>query len=131
MNDSTPPEDGKPTSFTKAKEWCKKHESQLLAAGGIAVGLVVGLLVVRHLGENSDAGTYAVEESTASEPVSAAEPADEQRPSPSPHLRKLRPGQNASEEKKAQYKERTGEDLEPGVTWVDPPKQEPGGEAAA
>ncbi|MCX4540384.1 hypothetical protein [Streptomyces sp. NBC_01565] len=134
MNDSTLPEDGEPTSFAKVKNWCKKHEPKFRAAG--AVGLAVGLIVVRHLVDRQDAETaavetYEVEDIVASEPVSATEATREPRQSPSPHVRKLHKGWNASEEKKAQYKAETGDDLAPGTTWVHPSEDEDPGEAAA
>ncbi|WP_405663656.1 hypothetical protein OG379_17020 [Streptomyces sp. NBC_01166] len=134
MNDSTPREDGEPTSFAKAKNWCKKHEPKLRAAG--AVGLAVGLAVVRHLAERQDterydAETYEVENIADSEPDSTAETMGEPRQPPSPHVRKLREGWNASDEKRAQYKAETGDDLAPGTTWVHPSQDEDPGEAAA
>lgn len=133
VNDSTPTEDGESTSFAKAKNWCKKHEPKLRAAG--AVGLAVGLIVVRHLAERQDAETYAVEtyeveEIAASEPVSVTETTGEPRQPRTPHVRKLREGWNASEEKKAQYKVETGDDLAPGTTWVHPLEDEAPGDAA-
>ncbi|MGW3313384.1 hypothetical protein ACWDG9_43245 [Streptomyces sp. NPDC001073] len=138
MNDSTPPEDGEPTRFAKAKNWCKKHEPKLRAAG--AVGLAVGLIVVRHIAERQDAETYTgvhdaetddAEDGAASEPVSATETTGESRPSPSPHVRNLHKGWNASPEKQVQYKAETGEDLPPGTTWVHPSEDEDPGEVAA
>lgn len=85
VNDSTPREDGEPTSFAKAKNWCKKHEPKLRAAG--AVGLAVGLAVVRHLAERQDterydAETYEVENIADSEPDSTAETMGEPRQPP-------------------------------------------------
>ncbi|MEU6233680.1 hypothetical protein, partial [Kitasatospora sp. NPDC047058] len=81
---------------------------------------------------------YDIEDTTDSEPVSDREPTGEPRQPPSPHLRKLPEGQSASEEKKAEYKALTGDDLSPGVTFVnggfhptDSLEDEGPGEAAA
>ncbi|MFE9601498.1 hypothetical protein [Streptomyces hokutonensis] len=144
MNDSTPPGDGEPTRFAKAKNWCRKHEPKLRAAG--AVGLAVGLIVVGHVAERQDAETYDTgahdaetddaetndaEDGAASEPVSATKTTGGSRQSPSPHVRNLHKGWNASPEKQAQYKAETGEDLPPGTTWVHLSEDEGPGEAAA
>ncbi|MCX5321763.1 hypothetical protein [Streptomyces sp. NBC_00120] len=134
-----------PTSFAEtAKNWYRKHKPKIRVVGGVT--LAVGLAVVAHLAERCDAErcdaesydaeSYDAERCDAediadSEPVSDRETTGEPRQSPSPHLRKLPEGQNASEEKKAQYKEATGDDLAPGTTWVHPPEDEDPGEAAA
>ncbi|WP_159049229.1 hypothetical protein [Streptomyces canus] len=134
MTDSTPsepmleeptPEDSEPTSFVEAaKSWVKKHKILIAVVG--AVGLaVVGAAVKNAMEQNVS------EDAEDSEPVSDTGTRDEARQSPTPHLRKLAEGWNASETKKAQYKEKTGDDLAPGTTWVDPPEDENPGEAAA
>ncbi|MDQ1019901.1 hypothetical protein [Streptomyces afghaniensis] len=142
MNDPTPgepsPEDGEPASFAEnAKNLIKRRKGKILAVGS-ALGSVALAVVVASLAEGRVA-----EEAEDQEPLSAPETTDEPRRSPSgyevdPHLRKLPEGQNASEEKKAKYKEETGDDLPPGRTWVDgwsflgdSPEDEAPGEAAA
>ncbi|MFD8483052.1 hypothetical protein [Kitasatospora sp. NPDC059673] len=131
------PEGREPISFaTKAKNLAKKHKRKLLVAGG-ALGLVVLAVVVAPLAEGREA-----EDAEDPEPLSGPEPTDERRSlrayDVDPHLRKLPEGQNASEEKKAQYKQETGNDLPADSTWVDgwshqgdPPKDADPGEAAA
>jgi cytoskeletal protein RodZ len=147
VNDSTPseptpkdgepiPEDGEPTSFVEtAKNWVKKHK--ILVAVGVvgAVGLaVVGVVIKNAVEQNVFEDTEdaeGAEDAEDSEPVSDTETTGEPRQSPRPHLRNLAEGWNASEAKKAQYKEKTGDDLAPGTTWVDPLEDEDPGEAAA
>ncbi|WP_345457480.1 hypothetical protein [Actinoallomurus oryzae] len=141
MSDDTPseptPEDGEPTSFAeKTKNWYEKHKPKIRAVGGVT--LVVGLAVVAYLAERYDA-----EDIADSEPVSDPETTDEPRrssldPDRDPFLRRLPPGQHASEEARARYKELTGNDLPPGYTLVrrwffpsDSSEDEDPGEAAA
>jgi hypothetical protein len=141
VNDSTPdeptPKDGEPTSFAEnAKNLIKKHKGKILAVGS-ALGSVALAVVIAGLAEGRD-----TEEAEDQEPVPDPETTDERRSSSpydvDPHLRNLPEGQNASEEKKAKYKEETGDDLPPGQTWVDgwsfpgdSPEDEGPGEAAA
>ncbi|MCX4571865.1 hypothetical protein OHB41_01350 [Streptomyces sp. NBC_01571] len=117
MNESTPseptPEDGEPTSFAKsAKNLFKKHKAKILAVG--TVGLVVAG-VVASLAEGQD--------TEGSEPSPGLEDADRpKRRSPVGHevvatLVKLAAGQQASEERRAAYKEVTGEDLPADSTY--------------
>jgi hypothetical protein len=141
VSDDTPseptPEDGEPTSFAeKTKNWYEKHKPKIRAVGGVT--LVVGLAVVGYLAEKYDA-----EDIADSEPVSAPETTDEPRrssldPDRDPFLRRLPPGQYASEEARARYKELSGNDLPPGYTLVrrwffpsDSSEDEDRGEAAA
>ncbi|WP_220213868.1 hypothetical protein [Streptomyces shenzhenensis] len=129
MNDSTPsepmPEDGEPTSFIEtAKNWVKKHKILVGVVGAVGVA-IVGVVVKNAMEQDVS------EDAEDSEPVSDTETTGEPRQSPVPHLRKLAEGWNASEAKRAQYKEKTGDDLAPGTTWVDPLEDEDPGEAAA
>lgn len=129
LEDGEPtPEDSEPTSFVEtAKSWVKKHKILIAVVG--AVGLAaVGVAVKSAMEQNVSEDTEDTEDS---EPVSDTGTRDEPRQSPTPHLRKLAEGWNASETKKAQYKEKTGDDLAPGTTWVDPSEDENPGEAAA
>ncbi|MFF0385401.1 hypothetical protein [Streptomyces sp. NPDC004286] len=128
MTGSTP-EDGEPTSFAeKTKNLFRKHRRKFLAVGGAvgSVALIAVVVIARNAVEPN-----VPEDTEDQEQTSATEPTGEPRQSPSPHLRKLAEGQNASEEKKAQYKTETGADLAPGTTWVHPPEDEEPSEAAA
>ncbi|MFF8373428.1 hypothetical protein ACF05W_32065 [Streptomyces lydicus] len=128
MTDFTP-EDGEPTSFAeRTKDLYRKHRGKILAVGGAvgSVALTAIAVIARNAMEPS-----VPEDTEDQEQTSATETTGEPRQSPTPHLRKLAEGQNASEEKKAQYKAETGADLEPGTTWVHPPEDEDPGEAAA
>ncbi|KAF3469330.1 hypothetical protein [Streptomyces sp. Tu 3180] len=132
MNDSTSPEDGEPTSFVeKTRNWYGKHRTTIRAVGG-AVGSVaaaVAVVAVRRATEQNV--TDAAEVTEDAGPASAPEATGEGRRPASPHVRKLPEGWNASEQKKARYKEETGDDLAPGTTYVNPPEDEDPGEAAA
>ncbi|MFD4542449.1 hypothetical protein [Streptomyces bauhiniae] len=134
MTDSTP-EDGEPTSFgQKTRNWYREHKPKIRAVGSVT--FAVGMAVVAHLVARQDADTYEVEAYEAegdadSESLPAAEAVGEPRQSPDPFVRNLPAGQNASEEKKAQYKAETGGDLEPGTTYVHRLQGEDPGEAAA
>ncbi|MCW8220081.1 hypothetical protein [Streptomyces griseolus] len=118
MNDSTPseptPKNGEPTFFAKtAKNWYTRHRSRILAVGSVALAVVVAGLAERRDSEDTE----------VPEAVSPPESLDEPRRSSSaydvdPFLRRLPEGQNASKEKKARYKEETGNDLPPGHTSV-------------
>ncbi|MEV7862841.1 hypothetical protein AB0O86_29445 [Streptomyces hirsutus] len=122
MNDSTPseptPEEGEPTSFAEAaKNLFKRHKVKIVAAG--AVGLaVVG--VVAGLAEGQ--GTEK-QDTEGLEPSPSLEDADRpKRNSPIGHevvatLVKLAAGQQASEERRAAYKEATGKDLPADSTY--------------
>ncbi|MEU7554282.1 hypothetical protein AB0B01_18425 [Streptomyces sp. NPDC044571] len=136
MTDSTPPEDGEPTTFReKAKDWAEKHPRTILFAK--AAGTVVGVVTVAVLAQHNRAedadeypnhaegladaeGVRDAEDIAEQEQPSASDRASGPRDSAKNHLRNLHPGWNASEEKKAQYKEETGEDLPSGTTWVSP-----------
>lgn len=153
-------ENGEPTSFReKAKDWAEKHPRTIrfVKVAGVAVGTVaVVVLTWRGMAEDEDefpsyaGGSANAEDVAGAEEVEEVESvADHEQPSASDrtsgprdsarnHVRNLHPGWNASEEKKAQYKEETGEDLPPGTTWVSPksdandsPEDEDPGEAAA
>ncbi|MFF4802304.1 hypothetical protein ACFY1U_28530 [Streptomyces sp. NPDC001351] len=122
MNDFTSPEDGEPTRFAKAKNWCKKHEPKFRAAGGatLAIGGVILAAVIASRIKGRDAERYEVEDW---EPPSAPEEADQSRqsfldPDRDPFLRTLPHGQHASEEAKARYRELTGNELPDGYTVV-------------
>ncbi|MWA14644.1 hypothetical protein [Streptomyces sp. BA2] len=121
MTESTPseptPEDGEPASFAEtAKTWVKKHKTKIGVVGA-AVGLaVVG--VAARLSERQAAEDNEDYESTSGS-VDARQPRE-----PSvlhvviDHLRTLPDGQHASEERRAAYKDATGEDLPTGQTHV-------------
>ncbi|WP_042802194.1 hypothetical protein [Streptomyces sp. C] len=136
MNDSTPPENGEPSSrLETAKNWCRKHDPKIRAVirGGVTLA---GMLVVAHLAAGrDDAETYdeQYDAEDSGESEQGADQGDERetRDSPAPHLRKLHPGHKASDEKKAQYRAEKGEDLPPGTTYVHPKDDEDPGEAAA
>ncbi|MGW7028171.1 hypothetical protein ACWGFX_13415 [Streptomyces xanthophaeus] len=164
MTDSIPPDDGEPTPFRerakdwveKGKGWAEKHPRTIRFAKG--AGMVAGMIAVvvlapRSMDEDADefhsytegsANAEGVEGAAGVEGVadqkqpSASDGTDNPRESAKNHLRTLYPGWNASEEKKAQYKEETGADLPAGTTWVSPksdaddsPEDEDSGEAAA
>ncbi|MFF3466991.1 hypothetical protein [Streptomyces sp. NPDC002619] len=120
MNDSTPseptPEDGEPTSFAEnAKNLFNKHKWKILAVGGAVVALAV---VAARFAERQN--TEDIEDS---EPSLGLEDADRQKRTPPvghavvATLVKLAPGQQASEERRAAYKEAAGEDLPAGSTY--------------
>ncbi|WP_406378130.1 hypothetical protein [Streptomyces sp. NBC_00197] len=129
VNDSTP-EDDEPTSLVaKTRNLYRKHRGKILAVGGAVAGVALAVVVARHTMEQNvtedteDTGSDAPPESTS-----------EPRQPPKHHLRNLPEGWSASDEKKAQYKEETGDDLAPGTTWVHPSEDEEDedpGEAAA
>jgi hypothetical protein len=142
VNDSTPPEEGEPTSFgEKTRNWYERHQPQIRVALGVT--LAVSLTVVAHLAEKQGRVRYDAEDIGDSEPVSGREATDEPRqsslnPDRDPFLRRLPVGQHAREEAKARYKELTGNDLPPGYTLVrrwyflaDSSESEDPGEAAA
>lgn len=112
-----------------------KEEAVRAAVFGGAMVLIEALVnrqesdeVIEHFAVLSDANAEDVEDK---KPSSAPESSGEPRQSPKPHLRKLSEGRNASEEKKAQYKAETGDDLAPGTTWVHPSEDAGPGEAPA
>ncbi|MFJ9089762.1 hypothetical protein ACIRL3_45835 [Streptomyces sp. NPDC102384] len=160
MTDSTPPEDGEPSSFReKAKDWAEKHPRTIrfVKVAGVAAGMIAVVVLAPRSTDEDEAdcpnhtegsanaenvedteGAATVESVADQEQPSAADRASRPRDSAKNHLRTLHPGWNASEEKKAQYKEETGEDLPAGTTWVSPesdaddsPEDEAPGEAAA
>ncbi|WKX11835.1 hypothetical protein [Streptomyces sp. NL15-2K] len=125
MNDSTPseptPEDGEPTSFAEAaKNLFKKHKAKIVAVGALGLA-VVG--VVASLPEGRDTERKDTEDTEDSEPSPGLEDADRpKRTSPAGHevvatLVKLAAGQQASEERRAAYKQATGEDLPADSTY--------------
>ncbi|MGW3434957.1 hypothetical protein ACWDHW_44700 [Streptomyces melanosporofaciens] len=127
MNDSTPSgptsKDGEPTSFAEnAKNLLKRHKGKLLAVGG-AVGSLALAVVAARLTEGQDAERQKSEDTEDSEPSPGLEDADgPKRTSPVGHevvatLVKLVAGQQASEERRAAYKEATGEDLPVDSTY--------------
>lgn len=123
VNDSALPEDGEPIRFAKAKNWCKKHEPKLRAAGGatLAIGGAILAAVIANRIEGRDAERYEVKDW---DPLSAPEEAAGQSrqsfldPDRDPFLRRLPAGQNASEEAKARYRELTGNELPDAYTVV-------------
>ncbi|MFE3578148.1 hypothetical protein [Streptomyces vinaceus] len=144
MNDSTPPKDAEPTSFAeKTKNWYQRHKPKIRVALGVGVTLAAGLVVVAHLADKQDGERCDAEDLRDSEPISGSEARDEPRHSSldhdrDPFLRRLPAGQQASEEAKARYKERKGDDVPPGYTSVRPwrflsdsSEDEDPGEAAA
>ncbi|MFC9341167.1 hypothetical protein ACFT0G_10680 [Streptomyces sp. NPDC057020] len=136
MTDSVPPDDGVPTSLReKARHWADEHPRTiaLAKAASVLVGVVaVAVLAQHNRAEEEDEYSNYAEGLAGAESVGDAEGVPEQeqssasdrasglRDSARRHLRNLPPGWNASEEKKAQYKEETGEDLPSDTTWVSP-----------
>ncbi|MFF4345651.1 hypothetical protein ACFY00_37820 [Kitasatospora sp. NPDC001540] len=125
MTDSTP-EDDEPVSFaTKTKNWCEKHKPKLYIALGVTVTVGVGLFAAaRHLAEQDDEN-HDAEEIAGLEPTPDDEVLNEPRqsyrdPDREPFLRRLPPGQQASEASKAKYRDLYGTDLPDGVVPVDP-----------
>lgn len=127
VNDSTPTgptsEDGEPASFAEnAKNLFKRHKGKVLAVGG-AVGSVALAVVAARLTVGQDAEKQDTEVTEDSEPSPGLEDADRpKRTSPVGHevvatLVKLVTGQQASEERRAAYKEATGEDLPADSTY--------------
>lgn len=139
MNDSTLPEDGEPSSaFGTAKNWYRKHEPKIRAVAGAAVTLT-GMVIAAHLAAGRSTGTQEAETDDVEGGLESGQDFDhfdhdgsrEPRQSPAPFVRNLPKGQKASEEKKAQYREETGEELAPGTTYVHRSEDEDPGEAAA
>jgi hypothetical protein len=124
VNDSTPSgptsEDGEPASFAEnAKNLFKKHKGKILAVGG-AVGSVALAVVAARLAEGQDTERQDSEDSESSPGLEDAD--RPKRTSPVGHevvatLVKLVAGQQASEERRAAYKEATGEDLPADSTY--------------
>ncbi|WP_159011454.1 MULTISPECIES: hypothetical protein [unclassified Streptomyces] len=116
MNDPTlsgpASETSEPASFAdNVKNLFKKHKGKILAVGGVVVSVALAAVAIR-LAEGQD-----TEPSPG--PVEAER---SKRPSPVGHevaatLVKLAPGQQASEERRAAYKEEMGEDLPAGCTY--------------
>jgi hypothetical protein len=146
QNAATPseptPEDSGPTSFgEKTKNWYERHKPKIRIVG--TVTLAVGLIVVTHLVTRRDGERYDAEDIGDGEPDSGREATDKTRqsvldPDRDPFLRRLPPGQRASEAAKARYRELTGNELPPGYTvvrrWMfldDATEDEDPGEAAA
>ncbi len=123
VKDYALPKDGEPTRIAMAKNWCKKHEPKLRAAGGatLAIGGAILAAVVANRIEGRDAERYEVADW---DPLSAPEEAGGQSrqsflaPDRDPFLRRLPAGQNASGEAKARYRELTGNELPDGYTVV-------------
>ncbi|MFJ3983353.1 hypothetical protein [Streptomyces fungicidicus] len=143
MTDSMPLNGGEPTSLRekvegwveKSKGWAEEHPRTIRyakAAGAVVGAVTVAVLAQHSRAEDEDEYPNYVEGLADAEGVGDAEGVAEQeqssasdrasgpRDSAKNHLRNLHPGWNASEEKKAQYKEETGEDLPSGTTWVSP-----------
>ncbi|MCX4581181.1 hypothetical protein OHB41_50440 [Streptomyces sp. NBC_01571] len=126
MNDSTPPEDGEPTSFAeKTKTWYAKHKPKVRVALGLTLAVGLGLIVVAHRHERQVGGRYDAEGTGDCEPVFDRDATDEPRrsffdPDRDPFLRRLPDGQQASGEANARYRELRGCDLPPGYTCVRP-----------
>ncbi|MET8008979.1 hypothetical protein [Streptomyces sp. NPDC005266] len=126
VNDSTPPEDGEPTSFAeKTKTWYEKHKPKIRVALGVTLAVGLGLIVVAHRHERQAGERYDAEGIGDWEPVSGRHATDEPRrsfldPDRDPFLRRLPAGQQASEEANARYRELRGCDLPPGYTCVRP-----------
>ncbi|MFD4950455.1 hypothetical protein [Streptomyces sp. NPDC058451] len=124
MDDSTPgeptPADGEPApSEEKSKSWYAKHKPKIRVIG---VTLVVGLAVVAYLVRQGSV-RHEVKDIAGYEPASDDETTEQPRqsspdPDRDPFLRRLPPGQHASEEAKARYRELTGNELPDGYTVV-------------
>ncbi|MFG2668485.1 hypothetical protein ACGFY6_30140 [Streptomyces sp. NPDC048387] len=135
MTDSRP-QDGEPASFAeKTKTLYRKHRRKIHAVVGTVgtVALAVAWDAIKQAAEQSGSeGVEAVEEEVEDRELTpAAEAKSQPRSSVTPHVRNLAEGRNASPEKRAQYKEETGEELAPGKTWVHRREGEDPGEAAA
>ncbi|WP_437081035.1 hypothetical protein [Streptomyces sp. enrichment culture] len=121
MTDSTPCEpaleDSKPTSFTsKAKVLYQKHREKIHAVGGVVVSAALTAAVAR-LVEGRD--VEDADEPSSLSPEAASEPRQSSpAPDRDPFLRRLPPGQRASDEARARYRELTGEELPDGYTVV-------------
>lgn len=125
MDDSTPgeptPADGEPApSDEKSKSWYAKHKPKIRVIGGVT--LVVGLAVVAYL-VRQGSERHEVKDIAGYEPASDDEVTEQPRqsspdPDRDPFLRRLPPGQQASEEAKARYRELTGHELPDGYTVV-------------
>lgn len=116
-------EDGEPASFAEnAKNLFKKHKGKILAVGGVVVSVALAAVAIR-LAEGQDAEDTEGQGTEDTEPSPGPVDADRsKRPSPVGHdvaatLVKLVPGQQASEERRAAYKEETGEDLPADSTY--------------
>ncbi|MFD8452754.1 MULTISPECIES: hypothetical protein [Streptomyces] len=105
MSDSTPPEDGEPTTFReKAKDWAEKHPRTIrLAKAAVAtVGMAVVVGVLTPRGMTEDEAEFDGQAEGAAEAEDAESAADstqetEQRKSPDkhnvvPHKRRLKDG---------------------------------------
>ncbi|AVV45341.1 MULTISPECIES: hypothetical protein [Streptomyces] len=125
MDDSTPgertPADGEPApSDEKSKSWYAKHKPKIRVMGGVT--LSVSLAVVAYLARQGST-RHEVEDIADYEPASDDEATEQPRqsspaPDRDPFLRRLPPGQHASEEAKARYRELTGNELPDGYTVV-------------
>ncbi|MGA5124394.1 hypothetical protein ACPCAG_13945 [Streptomyces pseudogriseolus] len=121
MTDSTPCEpaleDSKPTSFTsKAKVLYQKHREKIHAVGGVVVSAALTAAVARLM-EGRDAED--ADEPSSLPPEAASEPRQSSpAPDRDPFLRRLPPGQRASDAARARYRELTGEELPDGYTVV-------------
>ncbi|TVL92760.1 hypothetical protein CD790_06245 [Streptomyces sp. SAJ15] len=122
VTDSTPCEpaleDSKPTSFTsKAKVLYQKHREKIHAVGGVVVSAALTAAVARLMegrdAEDADNQAPSLPPEAASEPRQSS-PA----PDRDPFLRRLPPGQRASDEARARYRELTGDELPDGYTVV-------------
>ncbi|MUN35062.1 hypothetical protein [Actinomadura litoris] len=116
MTDPTPPEDSEPTSFAEnAKNWYQKHKTKIRAVG--AVTLIAGLGVIAHLAERSNTKAWDAEDS-APPPTSELSATPKRKGHNVPaSVVKLPAGQQASEQRRAAYREATGEDLPAGSTY--------------
>lgn len=123
VNEYALPEDGEPTRFAVAKNWCKKHEPKLRAAGGVtlAIGGVILAAVIANRIEGRDGEGNEVEDwnpISAPEEVEGRSRQSVRAPDRDPFLRRLPAGQNASGEAQARYRELTGNELPDGYTVV-------------
>ncbi|MCD7439003.1 hypothetical protein K4B79_12285 [Streptomyces lincolnensis] len=105
MTDSTPPEDGEPTSFReKARGWAEKHPRTIrfAKAAGATVGMAVVIMVLTPRGMAEDEAEFARQAEGTAGTEDAESDADsteetEQRKSPDkhnvvPHKRRLKDG---------------------------------------
>ncbi|QKW22265.1 hypothetical protein HUT16_27190 [Kitasatospora sp. NA04385] len=131
MNDDStppgePPEDSGSTSFSEsARNWYQRHKPKIRIALGVAltvgVGVVAALATQRPEGQEGE--TYEAENIEGLAPVPNHDTTGAFRqsaldPDRDPFLRRLPPGQHASEAAKARYRELTGNELPPGYTVV-------------
>lgn len=123
VTDSTPGDGEPPSLAEKTKDWYKKHKPKVRFAFGVTLAVGLGLVVAARRHEGQDGEGYDAEDNQDRQPVSDRETTNTPRqstldPDRDPFLRRLPPGQQASEAAKERYRELTGNELPPGYTLV-------------